>query len=355
MSSLQKFQKALVEAEQSAFLVSDRAGVFWLTGFTGSLGYALVTPMAGRLLVDSRYTLQAAEQCRALETHSFGSPMEWADFLKSQIVEMGISQLFFDENHIPVGTFKRWSEKFEGVELLPATDPISKLRMIKTPAEMSLIRQACRLADACLEHIQPLIRPGLREDELQLEIELFFRRNGAEAAFTPIVVSGERSARPHGTASEKPLETGDFLTLDLGAKLNGYCSDITRTFVIGKASQRHQAVYHQVLKAQCAALEAIRPGTNGKDVDSLARQILDEQNLAQYFGHGLGHGLGALVHDSGRLSQTTDQLIETGQVWTVEPGVYIEGFGGARIEDDIVVTEDGIEVLTHFPKELIVL
>jgi Xaa-Pro aminopeptidase len=227
--------------------------------------------------------------------------------------------------------------------------------MKKSPQEVERIRAACRLTDACLEYLLPLIRPGVAESALQLEVELFLRRHGATAAFSPIVVSGERSARPHGTPSEKPLEVGDFVTFDIGARLDGYCSDITRTFVIGEASERHIEVYEQVLKGQLAALDALQPGANGKEVDLLVRAILDEKSFAAYFGHSLGHGLGALVHDAGRLSQTTEQPIEVGQVWTVEPGVYIEGFGGVRIEDDVLITERGAEVLTHFPKRLMIL
>src|SRR5262249_53279260 len=146
-------------------------------------------------------------------------------------------------------------------------------------------------------------------------------------------------------------EVGDFVTFDLGAKVEGYCSDITRTVAVGAASERQREVYAQVLKTQLAAIEALKPGASSKEVDSLARRVMDEKNLAQYFGHGLGHGLGALVHDTGRMTQSVDQKIEVGQVWTVEPGVYIEGFGGVRIEDDVLITEDGAEVLTFFPKE----
>jgi Xaa-Pro aminopeptidase len=167
------------------------------------------------------------------------------------------------------------------------------------------------------------------------------------------MISGHRTARPHGNPSDKLLEKGDLVTFDLGASVDGYNSDITRTVVLGPASDWQRQTYEQLLKAQCACVEAMNPGVNGKDVDGLARQILDEQDLAQHFGHGLGHGLGALVHDTGRLSPTVDQSIEVGQIWTIEPGVYIEGSGGMRIEDDIVITESGCDVLTAFPKHLI--
>jgi Xaa-Pro aminopeptidase len=238
------------------------------------------------------------------------------------------------------------------VELIPGTDPIQTLRMVKSAEEIQAVREACQLVDACLEHIVPQVRPGVSENELLLEVELFFRRNGSSMAFPGIVLSGERTARPHGVPSDRLVETGDFVLFDIGCKVRGYCSDITRTFVVGKASERQKEIYAQVLEAQIACVDALQPGANGRNIDGMARSILDEKELAQYFGHGLGHGLGMLVHDSGRLSSTVDQPLEVGQIWTVEPGVYLEGYGGVRIEDDAVITETGREILTHFSKKL---
>jgi Xaa-Pro aminopeptidase len=200
-----------------------------------------------------------------------------------------------------------------------------------------------------------MMQPGVSEYDIQLDLEFFIKRQGAEVAFAPTVVSGPNSAKPHGKAGERKLEVGDFVTLDLGAKKDGYCSDITRTFVIGEASERHKEVYGQVLAAQVAAIEALKVGTPANEPDSLSRSILAEKGLDQYFGHGLGHGLGRAVHDYGGLAPSSKDTIEAGQVWTVEPGVYIEGFGGVRIEDDVHVTAEGPQILTHFPKELMVL
>lgn len=353
MDPRNKLQSALRDAAIPAFLVSDLHNVFWLTGFTGTYGVVIVTEEACVLISDSRYTLQAQEQARGCAVRTFASPTDAVDFLREQLETLHIDRLHFDENVVTVALHRKWAEKMPQVTLVPAEDPIGKLRAVKSDAEVTKIRAACRLADACLEHLQPLIRPGVTENELAFEVELFFRRNGATCAFTPIVVSGARSARPHGTPSDKKLERGDFVTFDIGARLDHYNSDITRTFVVGEATPRHREVYGQVLKAQQAAIAALLPGAQGKEIDGLARQILDEIGLAQYFGHGLGHGLGALVHDSGRLSQAVEQSILVGQIWTIEPGVYIDGFGGVRIEDDVLVTADGPEILTHFPKELI--
>lgn len=352
MTNLERYQEALHNAAPPAFLISDNASLQWISGFTGSYGFALVTPTDAVLVTDSRYTLQAEEQAAGFAVRSFANPTPVNDFLYEQIQTLGIERLGFDEHSVTVATHRAWAARFAGVELVAGTDAAGRLRMTKSVSEMDRIRAACRLADACVEHIAGRVAPGVTEVELLLEIESFLRRNGAAPAFPPIVVSGERSARPHGVPSDKPLEVGDFVTFDLGARLEGYCSDITRTFVIGEPSDRQREVYTQVLRAQEAAIAALLPGANGRDVDALSRQILDEIGLARYFGHGLGHGLGALVHDTGRLSPGADQPIEVGQVWTVEPGAYIPGFGGVRIEDDVLITEAGPEVLTLYSKEL---
>jgi Xaa-Pro aminopeptidase len=355
MSALERIRERMREHGLDALLVSDVGAVSWLTGFTGSSGFALVTPTEARFVTDSRYTLQAKEEVREMPSATYASPTEPADFLAAQAREMRIDRLGFDSETVSHSTWTKWQERFRPIELVPAPNLIGDLRMVKSEAEIEKIRRSCALADAAYDHVLRLIRPGVSEYDIGLDLEFFIRRQGADLAFAPIVVSGERSARPHGRASEKKLESGDFLTLDFGAMLDGYASDITRTVVVGRATDRQEAVYNQVLKAQLAALDMMRPGVRGRDVDAMARTVLDEMDLAQYFGHGLGHGLGRLVHDMGRLSATSEVVLEPGQVWTVEPGVYIADFGGVRIEDDVVVTDDGIEILTKSPKKFTVI
>lgn len=336
-----------------ALFVSDITNVQWLTGFSGSSGYALVTQAEAVFLTDSRYTIQANQEVEDFEVVWFQRPKTFEEFLAEQCVRIGASTLAF-ETSISYATWQAWSSKVP-VSWEPAPEVIKPLRMVKTAEEVAKIKEACAITDACLEHLTRMMQPGVSEYDISLDLEFFIRRQGAQIAFEPTVVSGPNSARPHGKPSERKLQVGDFLTLDLGAKKDGYCSDITRTFVIGEASERHREVYDQVLKAQVAAVQAVTAGTAASEPDRLAREILDEKGLAQYFGHGLGHGLGRAVHDYGGMGPNSKDVIEAGQVWTVEPGVYIEGFGGVRIEDDVHVTEGGPEVLTHFPKELMVL
>ncbi len=352
MSNLDRLRREMASRGMTAFLVSDIDSVAWVTGFTGSSGQVVVAADGGRFISDSRYTIQAAEQVKGLEIFTADSKVERMTFLAEHLSGRASGGMGFDGAKMTLSALKLVSEKRDYIEMESCGDPIAPLRLIKSAAEIAKMKASCQLADACMKHVSRLIQPGVSEWEIGLDIEFFYRRQFAELSFEPIVVSGKRSAQVHARASKKLLEAGDFVTIDCGGKLDGYCSDITRTFVVGKASDRHREIYSQVLKAQMAALDAIKPGALAKDVDSLSRQVLDEKDLGKYMGHGLGHGLGQLVHDGGSLSPSSTNTVTEGQIWTVEPGVYIEGFGGVRIEDDVVVTSTGCDLLTHFPKEL---
>jgi len=352
---LDRLRDAMAQKGVDGLLVSDPTNIAWLTGFTGTFARVIVTQSDTLFVTDSRYTIQAEEQVSGFPLESFASPVNGDTFVGEQARKMGVSQLGFEAATTTYAAYENMAAKMSHVTLTPAPDLFGQLRMIKTPEEVATIRKACAIADACFGHLTRLIRPGLTEYDLQIELEFYLRRAGAGIAFEPIVVSGERSARPHGKASDKPLETGDFLTMDFGANVDGYNSDLTRTVVVGEATDRHREIYGQVLLAEMAAIDFMKPGVKASEVDALARRILDEKGLAQYFGHGLGHGLGRVVHDTGRMNATSEDVLAPGQIWTVEPGVYIPGFGGVRIEDDVVVTETGVDILTASPKELLVL
>jgi len=334
-------------------LISDTPTVEWISAFTGSLGFVILTPNDAKLITDSRYTIQAQEQVNEMPTVSFSSPIKVDDFISKQAQDMGIKNLRFHadaENYQRVTALRT---ALSPIAFEPVENVITNLRMVKSESEIAKIRAACKLADTCFEHVSRLIRQGAVEFDIQLEIEFYFRRNNAELAFSPIVVSGKNSAKPHGHASEKRLEVGDFLTMDFGARLAGQCSDLTRTVVIGEASDRSREIYGKVLSAQEAAINAMTPGIEASELDCIVRTELGD--LAQYFGHGLGHGLGSVVHDVGRLTATSKDILAENQVWTIEPGVYIPSFGGVRIEDDVLITATGHEILTHAPKQLTIL
>lgn len=353
MNKLEGLRQVMANRKVPALLVSDLASVAWLTGFSGSAGRALVTTERALFITDSRYKVQAAEEVKNMPSVAFSSPVDADDFLSSQARELGIKSLSFDRASLTYGAYEKLKSKLQEIHLQPTDDFLSKLRMIKAPSEIEAIREACIFADRTFEFMLDRVQVGRTELEIHLDLEFYIRRHGHALAFPPIVVSGENSARPHGHATDRVLRDGDFVTMDFGARIKGYNSDLTRTVVVGTADARHREIYAQVLKAEMAALDAIRPGVTAAEVDAIARRVLDEIGLATYFGHGLGHGLGGQVHDAGRMSSSSEDVFEPGQVWTVEPGVYIEGLGGVRIEDDVVVTENGIEILTHAPKELI--
>lgn len=353
MTNLEKLRERMAASKVPALLVSDLPNVGWLSGFSGSSGRVLVTATEALFLTDSRYTIQAQEEVKDMPSTSFASPTDSDEFLAEHAHKMGITRLGFEGATVSYAGWEKLTGKLKGIELFSAPDFFQTLRMVKTADELAIMRRSCALADAAFAHILPLIRPGRSEYDVCLDLEFYMRRQGAAIAFDSIIVSGERSARPHGHPSEKLLEEGDFLTMDFGACIEGYNSDITRTVVVGKPTERHHEVYNAVLEAQLAAIEAIKPGVKASVVDKVARDTLAKYDLAKYFGHGLGHGLGKVVHDNGRFSPTSEDIVEVGQIWTVEPGAYIPGFGGVRIEDDVVVTETGVEVLTRSPKDLI--
>jgi len=353
MSKLEQIRSAMAEKGLPALLVSDLTNVGWLTGFTGTAGRVLVTPNEALFITDSRYGIQARSEVLDMPSASFASPTDGDEFLREKALELGVGELGFESGIVTYAGYEKLKDKMADIELVPAPDFFGKLRMVKSAEELAKIEEACAVADTTFTYMLNRIQVGRSEWDINMDLEFFIRRQGLGLAFPPIVVSGVNSARPHGKATQKIVEDGDFITMDFGAEVNNYCSDLTRTVVAGKASERSREVYDQVLKAQLAAIEAMRPGAAARDVDALSRTVLGKKELDKFFGHGLGHGLGRVVHDTGRMNSTSEDVLAPGQVWTVEPGVYIEGFGGVRIEDDLVITEDGNRVLTKSPKELI--
>lgn len=355
MNSLQTIQKSIAEKGLAGVLLTNLTNVNWLSGFTGSFAYAILTPSHGVFISDGRYSNQAHLEVKNLEVQIFVPPTSALDKVAEALQKLGISQLGFESQTVTFDFFQTLQKKLPGCELVPLTDFIEPHRMVKTPEELALIRESCALTDAAFEHVCKLVQPGITEYDLSLEIEFFFRRHGAELAFSPIVVSGERSAWPHGHPSEKRLQSGDFVTFDFGSKLKGLCADMTRTVLVSECSDRHREVYNAVLETVTTCQSVMKPGVKASSVHQTALDTLAKHGLEKYFTHGLGHGLGTVVHDIGRMSLVSNDVLEVGQVWTVEPGVYIDGFGGCRIEDDVVITDSGIEILNQSSKELLIL
>lgn len=339
----------LDEAGLEALLVASSVNRRYLSGFTGTAGVLLFTPAGQYLLTDFRYRTQAPAQ--APDYRVVEHAPELMDTVKELLAEDGVKRLGFEERHVPYGDWAAWSEKLAPVELVPAGELAESLRMKKDEDEVEVIREAAALADAAFQHILTVVRPGVTELELAAELETFMRKGGASGpSFDTIVASGERSALPHGVASDRRLQPGEFVTFDFGAYYNGYCSDLTRTIVVGTPTDRHREIYEIVLEAQQHALDNLKPGMTGREADALTRDIIARYGYGEFFGHGTGHGIGMEIHEAPRLSLRSDTVLEPGMVVTVEPGIYIPGFGGVRIEDDVVVTDAGIRVLTSSPK-----
>jgi Xaa-Pro aminopeptidase len=259
------------------------------------------------------------------------------------------------ETSLSYGGYQELSEKANGILLKPVKGVVEELRRVKDAGEIACHRQAAAIVDACFQHLLGYLKPGITERAVAVEIECFLRRKGAEReAFESIVASGPSAASPHAHATEKVIQAGELVKMDFGAMFGGYAADLTRTVAIQRADARQREVYHVVLEAQEAAIAAIRPGVKGSEVDQVARERIAARGYGDYFGHGLGHSLGLHVHDGPALSQTSAVVLEPGMVVTVEPGIYLPGWGGIRIEDDVVVTETGVEVLTRAPKEFTV-
>jgi Xaa-Pro aminopeptidase len=342
----------LAERELGALLVSNLVNVRWLTGFTGSNAAAVVGTAAPRFITDFRYLTQSAEQLDP----------EWereiaTDLLKRVVDGLpdGPLKLGFDDAHLTVKQHAQLEQLVaeRDVELVAAGSVVEALRAIKDDAEIAKIRAAARVADEAFEEVVGGGIVGRTERDVALDLEVAMRRRGAEAAsFPPIVAAGEHGALPHAQPRDVPIPAGTLVVIDWGAQLDGYASDCTRTVATGELDPRDRAIYETVLVAQEAALGAVRAGPTGRDVDAVARAIIDESGHAEHFGHGLGHGVGMEVHEGPRLSKQGKDPLAAGNIVTVEPGIYVPGAVGVRIEDLVAVTADGHEVLNRLPKAL---
>ncbi|WP_442601232.1 M24 family metallopeptidase [Paenibacillus sp. KN14-4R] len=351
---IERLRAAMKQAELPALLITNAYNRSYMTGFSGSSGYVLVTADRAILLTDFRYMIQARNEATHFEVieHVKGVTAT----IKELLEQHGIKQLGFEQSHMTFATFKTYDGDLEGIELVPCTGYVENLRMIKDAGELQIMQEAADLADRTFSYILTKLKPGVSEKRIALDIEIFIRENGGtSSSFNTIVASGERSALPHGVASDRLLGNNEFVKLDFGAYYKGYCSDITRTVVLGQPTDKHKEIYNIVLEAQLNCVNHLTAGMTGEQGDALARDIIAKYGYGDQFGHSTGHGLGMEVHESPGLAKRNSTVLVPGMVVTVEPGIYLPGFGGVRIEDDVVIQESGIHILTKSTKELLII
>ncbi len=337
-----------------AVLISNRYNIRYITGYCGDTGVAYVSKNRKIIFTDFRYIYQAQDEAKGFEVIDIATAGSYALAVEMAAKEDGIKSLGFEKGEMLYSSYSAYKETLKEIEFLPYGEELNALRMIKTPEELENIKMAEHIGDIAFKQILADIRPGVTELEIAAKLEYIMKTNGAEGlSFDPIVASGINSSMPHAVPGRKKIENGDFVTMDFGCIYNGYCSDMTRTVVVGKANEKQKEIYNTVLKAQLAVLEQLKAGMKGSDIDKIARDIINGAGYEGCFGHGLGHSVGLFIHESPRASMKSEDIVECGMTLTVEPGIYVKDFGGVRIEDLVVITKDGCENFTFSDKKLI--
>ncbi len=347
-----RLRSRLPELGVDALLVSNAANRTYLSGFTGSAGTLLISADRALLATDSRYYEQVGREATLFELVKVKSKL--ADVLADMAQAGSVARLAFEADDVTVKTFEGWQEAAPGLAWQPTENVVAELRAIKDEAEIETLRRAITLTDAALAAALRDAEPGMTEEQLSWSIESYMRTHGAHAAaFELIVAGGPNSALPHARPSDAPILRGKPVVIDIGAEIDGYHADLTRTVCFGQPNDpdRFWEVYNTVLRAQMAAEAGIRPGMASREVDALARNVIAEQGYGENFGHGLGHGVGLEIHEPFLLSPRSTDVVQAGMVITIEPGIYIPGWGGVRIEDTILITSNGAEVLSAAPKD----
>ncbi|MBS3788839.1 aminopeptidase P family protein [Candidatus Bipolaricaulota bacterium] len=357
---IERLRKLLAESEESAdgYLIlnieaSDRPNQRYLTGFDSTLGCTLVLEDRVIFLTDSRYIEDAKENLTEAELEKIDSkPVETAATL---INDLEIDAVAIDQNDVSLKFYNKLRDCLNGVELLEVDGLLGEIRRKKDGQEIELHEKAADIGDSAFSHLLDFVEPGLTERDVALELEFFMRKNGAESvSFPPIVATGAKSAKPHAHPSDNVLEPGNLLLVDMGARYNGYCSDLTRTVYLGEPPSKVKEIYRIVLEAQLSGLEALGPGESAREVHGATSEVIEEAGYGDSYGHGAGHGVGLDVHEGPKLDETSEDTLEPGMVVTMEPGIYLSGWGGIRIEDMVRITEDGYARFSHAPKDRVI-
>jgi Xaa-Pro aminopeptidase len=349
----QKLRRQLKQEGLDALLVTNFTNVTYLTGFTGDDSFLLVTPGTEILISDQRYTTQLEEECPGLELAIRGPGTKMLEFTPKVVEKAKIGRLGVEADSMTLGVRDALAAALPKVELVPMSGWVEELRLIKDKDEIERTRRACDLARRCFEVVRAKMTPEMTEQQVSNELEYQARQFGAKRmSFESIVAVGPRAALPHARPTERRIGASDFTLIDWGVNEGLYMSDLTRVLATAKISPKLRKLYGVVLKAQLAGIDAIHPGATCEEVDRAARTVIEKGGYGKEFGHGLGHGVGLEIHEAPRLAEGQERELKPGMIVTVEPGVYLPGWGGVRIEDDVLVTRNGHEVLTSVPKEL---
>lgn len=350
---LQEVRRHLEKARLDALVVSHLPHVRYLSGFSGSNGLCVVSLSRQSILTDNRYRDQIRDEVEGFRIHIAQAGL-FETVQKSGILR-GAQRVGFEAQYVPVSAYRNLRKLFPKLSFVPTQSVLEGIAAIKDEGEIESIRRAVTITDSVFNRILKILKPGIREIDIAAEIGYWHKKLGADGeAFEPIVASGVRGALPHARPTLKKIRKGEFVTLDLGCRVNGYHSDLTRTVAVGEPGKKARTIYRIVLEAQCKAIEAAGAGVKNRFLDGVARGHIRRAGFGKYFSHSLGHGLGIEIHEPLRLSTLSRDVLKAGNVVTVEPGIYIPGFGGVRIEDDVVIRENNCEVLNKAPKELLV-
>ena len=352
MNILEKIQTNIKKHEIESIIIESPYNRRYATGFTGTFGVAFITKDKAKFITDFRYTEQATNQAVHFDIVENRNTTEE---IAKLVNELGIKTVGFEEEHVSFKQYSQLKEKLNAT-LVPVSNLVEGLRQIKSEEEINKIKIAANIADKAFSNILNDLRPGVTEMEINNKMEMYMREAGAtSSSFDLIIASGHRSAMPHGVASTKEIETGDMVTLDFGALYEGYCSDMTRTVAVGEPNSQLKEIYEIVKEALNLGTKAIKSGVSCELVDSVVRDYISSKGYGEYFGHGTGHSFGLEIHEHPYFAQKSTDVLKAGMVMTIEPGIYLPNIGGVRIEDDILVTNNGFEVLTSSQRDLIVL
>lgn len=336
-------------------LIHKSSNVFYLSGFAGE-GLLVIAQGLQAIVTDFRYVEQAQRQAPGWQVHSIDKSIKHIALSAQLLQALSVTMLYYEDDHVTVKAFQAMQESFPGITFTPLSLVPEQLRAIKDAQELALIEHACAISCEAFDYTVGQIKPGMTEKGIQLTLDFKMLTLGADGlAFSTIVASGPNGSLPHAVPGERKIQRGDLITLDFGAKYQGYCADMTRTLALGEPGEKLRHLYKTVLEAQLICQEALAPGKDCRAIDQMAHDIIDREGYGPYFGHGLGHAVGIDIHEEPRLSQTAAATLEPGMVMTVEPGIYVPGLGGVRIENTCVITQTGARSLVTAPRELIIL